>query len=507
MKLLQYVCLAVLCCSYFSTNAQYKPSKLFSDNFYNHKGDAIRSASGKPGNAYWQNRADYKVQATFDTETLKLDGSVQIDYTNNSPDELQQLWLQLDQNILNSNSRVKQLRQPGIATDTTKGYTISEVLILKNASWQPANYVIDGTRMQIRLGDEIIASGQKAQLKINYSYILQSKGGGGRSGYMDTKNGRVYEFSYWYPRMCVYDDYRGWNTLPFIGGGEMYLDYGNIDYSITVPAGELVVGSGTLVNKNDILSAKTLKRLEQAENSAKTVMIRKASELKQPVTTAKNGMVTWHFKMDNTRDVAWGMSKAFIWDAAKIELPSGNTALAQSAYPVEGTEQGRAWARSTEMLKGAVENFSNKWYEYPYATATGIGGSVGGMEFPGLAFNTYKAEPYLMFLLAAHEIGHSWFPMIVGSDERRYPFMDEGFNTFMDIYAHDDFNGGEFAPKRDGEYAPGKGNPADEIIPVIEAAKGGPTLLTPADAQKRELVHPMAYLHRPSDWYCCVKLS
>jgi hypothetical protein len=197
--------------------------------------------------------------------------------------------------------------------------------------------------------------------------------------------------------------------------------------------------------------------------------------------------------MENTRDVAWAMSSGYVWDAAKINLPDGKTALAQSVYPVASTQNGRAWARSTEMLKASVEDFSEKWFVYPYPVATSVAGPVGGMEFPALAFNHWDVKPYMMFLLASHEIGHTWYPMIVGSDERRHPFMDEGFNTFIDVYAQADFNKGEFAPKRDGEYAPGGGNPADEIVKVIEDAKNGPTLMTPADGQNYKYVHPLSY--------------
>jgi hypothetical protein len=293
--------------------------------------------------------------------------------------------------------------------------------------------------------------------------------------------------------MCVYDDYYGWNTLPFVGGGEMYLDYGTIDYKLTVPADQVVVGAGDLINEKDILNNRTLKRLNKAEKSDKVVMIRTAEELDKSVTKTDNETVTWHFKMEKTRDVAWAMSSAYIWDAAKINLPGKGTALAQSVYPKESTQGERAWARSTEMMKASVEYFSNKWFKYPYQVATSAAGGVGGMEFPGFAFNGYDVKPYMMYLLASHEIGHTWFPMIVGSDERRNPFMDEGFNTFMDVYSQKEFNNGEFAPKRDGEYAPNGGNPADEIIEVIEATKGGPTLMTPADDMDYKYVHPLAY--------------
>ncbi len=482
----------LFCLIFFSAKSQYDPSKIFVPDFYKHKGDSFRSASGKPSADYWQNEADYNIKVAFDVETRLLHGDVTIDYTNNSPDELHALWLQMDQNTAKAEARGNAMRNPNLKPDDSKGYTINKIILTKDGQSREIPFIVDGTRMQIRL-ENVVKPKEKIQLMIDYSYVLQPRGGGGRSGYMDDENGRIFEFSYWYPRMCVYDDYYGWNTLPFIGGGEMYLDYGTIDYQITVPADQIVVGSGILVNEREILNNRTLDRLEKAKKSDEIVFIRSEKELKNPVTKNSSGNVTWHFKMENTRDVAWAMSADYIWDAAKINLPSGKTALAQSVYPVASTENKRAWARSTEMLKASIEDYSKRWFEYPYEVASSVAGSVGGMEFPGLAFNYWDVEPYMMFLLASHEIGHTWFPMIVGSDERRNPFMDEGFNTFMNVYAQADFNNGELAPKRDGEYAPNGGNPADEIIQVIEDAKNGPTLMTPADDQNYKFVHPLAY--------------
>lgn len=473
--------------------AQFQPEKIFAPDFYTYKGDEYRSASGKPGPKYWQNQANYHINASFDTTNYKLDGTVQIHYYNNSPDKLDQLWLQLDQNNTLANARGNRIQMPMKAVDRDKGYLISEVKVEKNGSWEEVNYLIDDTRMQIRLGDHPLNAGEQLKLNIKYTYILQKQGGGGRSGYLDTKNGKIFEFSYWYPRLCVYDDYNGWNTLPFMGSGEMYLDYGDVDFSISVPAGALLVGTGELVNKTGILTEKTLARLDQAQKSDATVMIRSATELKESLTKLKRGTVTWHFNMKNTRDVAWALSTAFIWDAAKINLPDGRKALAQSVYPVESTADSIAWPRSTEMIKASIEHYSKKWFSFPYPVATSVAGSVGGMEFPGMAFNAYQAKPYMMYLLASHEIGHTWFPMIVGSDERRYPFMDEGFNTFLNILAQEEFNKGEFAPKRDGEYAPGGGHPADEIIQVIAESGEANTLMTPPDAMDRKYVHPLAY--------------
>lgn len=490
MKLSQWL-FTILFFTSLTAISQYEPSKIFVPDFYNHKGDNIRSASGKPSVDYWQNEADYTVKVSFDVKSHLLQGDVTIDYTNNSPDQLDALWLQMDQNTEKPEARGNKLRNPNAYPDDTKGYTISKIRLIRGREWLEIPFIVDGTRMQIRLNNSIKPK-EKIQLIIDYSYELQPKGGGHRSGYMDGDEGRIFEFSYWYPRMCVYDDYYGWNTLPFIGGGEMYLDYGTIDYQITVPSDQIVVGAGVLVNEKEILNTKTLDRLENARKSDKVVFIRNANELKQPVTK-ESGLVTWHFRMENTRDVAWATSSDYIWDAAKMNLLDGKTALAQSVYPVASTQKGRAWPRSTEMLKASIEDYSKRWFEYPYAVASSVAGSVGGMEFPGLAFNHWDVEPYMMFLLASHEIGHTWFPMIVGSDERRHPFMDEGFNTFMNVYAQTDFNKGELAPKRDGEYAPNGGNPADEIIQVIEDAKNGPTLMTPADDQNYKFVHPLAY--------------
>ncbi|MEH6305760.1 M1 family metallopeptidase [Olivibacter sp. CPCC 100613] len=476
-----------------NTFAQFHPEKIFAPDFYTYKGDEFRSASGKPGPKYWQNRADYHIEASFDTLNYKLQGKVEIHYYNNSPDFLDELWLQLDQNNTLANARGNQIQTPTATSDPSKGYTISSVKIERAGRWEEVNYLIDDTRMQIRLSEQPLQAGEQLNIAIQYAYTLQQQGGGGRSGYLNTKNGKIFEFSYWYPRLCVYDDYYGWNTLPFMGSGEMYLDYGDIDFSVTVPADALVVGTGDLVNKEEILTEKTLSRLAQAEQSDATVIIRSAEELKESLTKAKQGTVTWHFNMKNTRDAAWALSKAFIWDAAKIDLPQGKKALAQSVYPVESTRDSIAWSRSTEMIKASVEHYSEKWFVFPYPVATSVAGPVGGMEFPGMAFNGYQAKPYIMYLLASHEIGHTWFPMIVGSDERRYPFMDEGFNTFLNILAQEEFNKGEFAPKRDGEYAPGGGYPADEIIQVIAESGEANTLMTPPDAMDRKYVHPLAY--------------
>jgi aminopeptidase N len=204
-----------------------------------------------------------------------------------------------------------------------------------------------------------------------------------------------------------------------------------------------------------------------------------------------SGTLTWHFRMNNTRDVAFGASRAYVWDAARINLPGGKKSLAMSVYPVESAGN-EAWGRATEYLKKSTEYFSEKWFVYPYPVAVNEAGTAGGMEYPGIVFDGITDKGKELYLVTAHEIGHNWFPMIVGSNERRYAFMDEGFNTFIDIYAHDAFNNGEFGKKRDSEYAPGGGNPADEIIPTILDPEA-PTIMTAADAVPEKYRHPIEY--------------
>jgi len=472
---------------------QTTSQKAFASLFYNTQVNQYRSADGTPGESYWQNQANYKVQVALDTTTNIISGKVEIDYRNNSPVALPFVWLQLDQNISKPDSRAAASSySESLLKTSKKGFHIKNVKILIENKWVDANYLISDTRMQIRLNTDLTAKKGQLKIAINYDYILGENDG--RAAILSTKNGKIYEVSYFYPRMCVFDDIRGWDTKPFLGAGEFYLDYGTIDYSVTLPKGMLVMGSGSLLNPKETLNKQDLARLEIAKKSDKTVVIRTPKEVEKSVKKTKNKtleQVTWHFKMENTRDVAWAASTAFVWDAAKINLPKGKTALAMSVYPVESVGD-TAWSRATEYLKQSVESFSDKWFVYPYPVAINVGGRVGGMEFPGITFDYWKVTSKHLYGIIAHEIGHDWFPMIVGSNERRYAWMDEGFNTFMDIYTQAEFNHGEYAPKRDGEYAPKGGNPADEIIAVMTKPEI-PVIMTAADNFKSEDTHPVSY--------------
>jgi len=477
-----------LCAPAFAdgTEAGFDPQALFAPLSLPDAANAFRDGAGKPGPQFWQNRVDYAIQADIDPATHTLRGDETITYTNHSPDALDELWVQLDQNIYRRDSRGSITSPRSPRNEATDGYQIDAVEV----DGKPVHFLIDDTRMRVDLAQALGSNGKQAKLRIRYHYTVPGTWGG-RTAVTPTKNGDIYEIAQWFPRMAVYDDLRGWDTQPYLGS-EFYLEYGDIDYAVTVPWNYLVAGSGALTNASEVLTPTQQKRLAQAAQSDSTVMIRSPQEVNDPASRPKqSGTQTWRFHMDHTRDIAFAASPAFVWDAARINLPDGKHALAMSVYPVEGVGKD-AWNRSTEYVKGAIEHFSSKWYPYPWPVAVNLGGHGAGMEYPGIVFDGFDDKGPMLFWITAHEIGHTWFPMVVGSNERRNAFMDEGFNTFIDVYASDAFNKGEFAPKRDSEYAPKGGNPVDEILPLLADANA-PTLMAPADSVAEKYRHPVSY--------------
>jgi hypothetical protein len=313
---------------------------------------------------------------------------------------------------------------------------------------------------------------------------------GGRTSWGMSEKGEIYDIAQWYPWMAVYDDLRGWDTLPYIGS-EFYLEYGNFDYYVTVPSSFLVAGSGELVNPKDVLTRTQIERLAKARTSDQTVYIRPPAEVGAPSSRPREGgTLTWHFQMDRTRDVVWSASPVFVWDAARINLPEGKTALAMSVYPPESVGPD-AWDKSTEYVKDTIERFSRHWYPYPWPAAVSVAGFSTGMEYPGVVFDGIRDKGALLFWITAHEIGHNWFPMIVGSNERRDAFMDEGFDTFIDIEESALYAGGKYGPKRDSEYSAG-GEPSDTILRVLHNPAVS-SILMPADALPGQLRHAVSY--------------
>ncbi|MBK8609349.1 MAG: M1 family metallopeptidase [Chitinophagaceae bacterium] len=453
MKIISLLCVQFFCvyCLHAQNgidNSTYNPHQLFTQSFNPPAGNAYRSAKGVPGPSYWQNNSSYVIHAALSEKDTSIIGDVLITYTNNSPDQLDYLWLQLDQNVFETSSRsVAATRYPGdyfgVLGKINGGYKIKEVTITQSGKTYTTKPIITDTRMQLRLNSPLQPKGGQVSVKINFGFSIPLDGAG-RFGRQYTKDGVIYQIAQWYPRMCVYDDVEGWNTLPYMGFGEFYCDYGDYDYYITAPAEMIIYGSGDLQNAADVLTAEEIKRLALASNSDKTVTIIGADEVgKAAMRPASKGTLTWHFKMKNTRDVAFAGGKGMIWDAAKINLPSGRKALAMSCYPVESMGD-TAWSRSTEYLKASIEIYSKNFFEYPWNVAVSNAGITGGMEYPGIIFNSYKETKASLWFLISHEIGHNWYPMIVGSNERRYMWQDEGFNTYINYIANDIFNKGEY---------------------------------------------------------------
>lgn len=443
----------------------YDHREAFKPLFNYQPGTAYRSGTGAPGPMYWQNTADYVINAALNEETNLVSGDLLITYKNNSPDVLPFVWLQLDQNLFNSTSKgAKTTPIEGGRFGNTGfmgGYEISSITVNKTVADKKKTtsvsvldkHLIDDTRLQLRL-TQPMKTGDVIQIKLAFKFEIP-RYGSDRMGKLDTENGTIYEIAQWYPRMCVYDDIEGWNVLPYLGAGEFYLEYGNFDYNITVPWDHLVVGSGELLNAKEVFTNEQLARIEQAKTSDKTVMIRSAEEVTNPQSRPRNsGTLTWRFRCNQTRDVAFATSKAFILDAARINLPSGKPCLAQSAYPAESKGE-KAWGRSTEYVKASIEFYSNYVYEFSYPTATNVAGIVGGMEYPGIVFCSSKSKGRSLWGVTDHEFGHNWFPMIVGSNERKFAWMDEGFNTFINELSTKNFNNGEYyAPTSGRQYAP-----------------------------------------------------
>ena len=412
-----------------------------------------RTSSGKPAFNYWQNQASYKIDAELFPETSIIKGKVTLKYTNNSPESLDYIWMYLEQNRYTKDSRGT-LCSPKIdryAGDVDGGFVITNLKAISGKSLS-AKSLISDTRMQVFFSEPVAANGGQASVSMDFEFKIP-KDGMDRMGKLPTGKGTVFSIAQWYPRVCVFDDVVGWNVEPYLGAGEFFCEYGDYEYDITAPYDQIIVGSGTLINPTEVLTTKQIARLKQAESSDKTVMIIDESEAgKSAVTRPKSsGKLTWKFKMTNTRDVAFASSTAFIWDAARINLPSKKAALAQSVY-FDGVKGNSRWGRSTEFVKTSIEHYSNMWFEYPYPNAINVASNVGGMEYPGMSFCGSEDAGGSLWSVTDHEFGHNWFPMIVGSNERRYAWMDEGFNTFINHYSAKSFNNGEFKSYLNPDY-------------------------------------------------------
>jgi hypothetical protein len=385
-----------------------------------------RTGSGRPGAAYWQQRADYTIAATLDTVSRQIRGRETIHYTNHSPDALPYIWMFLEQNICARTGITEQLDQPPLvflgstfdfSCKGSGGGVTLDGIRLRGTSLTPAVY---GTTMRLDLPHPL-ASGAALDLELVWHFTVPDYGAG-RMG----RDGALYEIAQWYPRIAVYDDVRGWNHEPYIGAGEFYLEYGRFDVSLTLPAGYVVAATGTLKNPEVVLTAGERERLSRARTSAEPVaVITKEeaghSELTRP---ASQGQLTWRFSADSVRDFAFAAAPNFRWDASGYK-----GILVNSFYRPSAPE----WEEANRMTREALQYYSEQWYPYPYPHISSVEGPIEGMEYPMLTFDPRAPSREERQWVIAHELGHQWTPMIVGSNERLYPWMDEGFNTFIDL--------------------------------------------------------------------------
>jgi hypothetical protein len=389
--------------------------------------NVYRSASGRPGPRYWQQRVDYRIDATLDTDRHEVRAQEAITYTNNSPDTLTSIWMHLEQNICAAESITSTLNQPPLVFGASafdfscKGFKGGVTLQNLSSSGRALKRVIDGTIMRVDLPAPL-APGQSVTIDVAWSFPVPEYGAA-RMG----RDGSLYEIAQWYPRVAVYDDVRGWNHEPYIGAGEFYLEYGRFDVSITLPARFVLVATGRLQNPEAVLTAQQRERLARALRSVEPVAVITAAEAGRPVSRPQQtGSLTWRFAADSVRDFAFAAGPELRWDASGF-----NGVLINTLYRPNAS----MWTEANRMARAAIQHFSEQWYPYPYPHATTIEGPIEGMEYPMLTFVPKGVTREDLHWVLMHEFGHEWFPMLVGSNERLYPWMDEGFNTFIDLEA------------------------------------------------------------------------
>ena len=442
--------------------------------------NSTRTASGAPGKAYWQQRADYKIQITLDDQSQQITGNERITYFNHSPDDLEYLWLQLDQNFRAQDSDTPLVTESNMldslsakdlfayVNDFDGGFKIQKIT---NAGGADMDYVINKTMMRINL-DEPLISGDSIVFNIDWNYNINYRmSQKGRSGYeyFPEDDNYSYTIAQFYPRMAVYDDVEGWQNKQFLGRGEFTLSFGNFDVSITVPDDFIVGATGWLQNPEQVLTQGQIKRFETAKNSFKDpVIIVTEAEARNSEKNKSKGTETWHFKAENVRDFAFAASRKYIWDAMAVDL-NGKKPLAMSYYPKEGNT---LWeAHSTRAVRQTLITYSRHTIDYPYPVAISVHAASIGMEYPMICFNfgrhkedgTYFDQTkWGMISVIIHEVGHNFFPMIINSDERQWTWMDEGLDTFIQSIATKDY---------DPNFPISRGS-AESIVPYMSGQQG-----------------------------------
>ena len=442
--------------------------------------NTYRTASGAPGKDYWQQRADYKIELTLDDVKQQIEGTEAITYFNQSPDPLDYLWLQLDQNFRAQDSETPLVTEYfmkdsvsakelfTIQNNFDGGFRIDKVL---DDAGQPLAYFINKTMMRINL-EQPLLPGAQMTFQVDWHYKINDRMSlGGRSGYeyFPKDDNYSYTIAQFYPRMAVYDDVEGWQNKQFLGRGEFALSFGNFEVAMTVPEDFIVGATGTLQNPKDVLTSKEQLRFEKAKQSFEDpVIIVTQEEAIQKEAHKKRGKATWTFKADSVRDFAFAASRKYIWDAMAVDL-NGKKSLAMSYYPKEGNP---LWeSHSTRAVRQTLITYSRHTIDYPYPVAISVHAASVGMEYPMICFNfgrpeadgTYTDETkWRMISVIIHEVGHNFFPMIINSDERQWTWMDEGLDSFVQSIATKEY---------DANFPVGRGAP-EQIIPYMSGEQG-----------------------------------
>lgn len=458
-----------------------------------------RTGSGAPGPKYWQQRADYAINAELNDDNQSITGSETIRYYNNSPDVLKYLWLQLDQNINAKDNNSQKLKTNAVKDsvntktmasdlalyDFDGGYKIKSV---KDATGKSLPFTINQTMMRIDL-PQPIAAGQQYSFSVEWSFNINDRLKGmtnndARSGleYFPEDGNYSYIIGQWFPRMCVYDDVVGWQNKQFLGQGEFTLTFGDYAVNLTVPADHIVAATGMIQNPNEVLTAEQRQRFEQAKTSFdKPVIIATQAEAIVREKTKSKEKKTWKFKAENVRDFAFATSRKFIWDAQAVKI-GDKTPLAMSYYPKEGNP---LWEKeSTKAVKAAITTYSKYTVDYPYPHATSVHHASIGMEYPMICFNGARPAKDGTFTdrtkwglvgVVIHEVGHNFFPMIINNDERQWTWMDEGLNTFVQFRTQ--VENYPDMPQRRG--------PASGIVPYM---KGDPATKRPLMINSEQVI-------------------
>ena len=387
--------------------------------------NAYRTGGGEPGSRYWQNRADYDISAVLDTATHTLAGRLSLRYSNNSPDTLRFLWIQTEQNAFRDNS-LNSLIFPQDARFGGRGFEGGDVIERFDQVLPERTVAVtqrtNGTMTRVDLA-EPLEPGGTADFDVAWHFVVPEHGAD-RMG----RDGSLYEIAQWYPRVAVYDDVSGWNTEPYLGQGEFYLEYGDFTLAITVPASYIVAATGSLLNPDDVLTPEQRSRLESAAQSDTTIHIITAAELSssaaRPLTTET---LTWKFAAYNVRDAVWAAAPNYQWDASSYR--------GIYAFAYYRPRAAANWQDVADQARMSIQEYSERWFPYPWPQISAVEGPVSGMEYPMVAMEGAPRDVRDLFSVVTHEIGHMWFPMMVGSNERLYMWQDEGFDTFINTFA------------------------------------------------------------------------